>query len=245
VEEVGRLISQYKVREIFDDSGCFPKGEWLEEFCRGIIDKGYNKKVVLGCNMRVGALSDEQWRLMKQANFRFILIGLESVSQATLDRLNKGIKVDEIETTIGSCKKAGLQPHITAMVGYPWESRADAFATLKLAKMLMGKGWAVTLQSTIVIPYPGTKLYEEAVENEWFRVDPNDYERFDMTESILKTLDMEPEEVKKICDEIYKVFLSPNYVFRQLTRIRSLRDLKFSLRGAIKILGHVKDFARQ
>ena len=110
--------------------------------------------------------------------------------------------------------------------------------------MLMGKGWAVTLQSTIVMPYPGTRLYEEALENGWFRVDPKDYDRFDMTKPVLRTPDMKPEEVMRICDEIYRVFLSPKYMFRHLIRIRSWRDVKYSVRGAVKVLGHVKDFAR-
>jgi len=108
----------------------------------------------------------------------------------------------------------------------------------------MTKGWAVTLQSTVVMPYPGTKLYEEALENGWFRVDPEDYDRYDMTEPVLKTVDMEPDEVMRICDEIYKVFLSPKYVFRHLARVHSWRDVKYSVKGVARVLGHVKDFAR-
>jgi len=64
----------------------------------------------------------------------------------------------------------------------------------------------------IIESYPGTRLCDEALENGWFRVDPKDYDRFDMTEPILKTVDMELEEVLRICDDIYKVFLSPKYV---------------------------------
>lgn len=48
----------------------------------------------------------------------------------------------------------------------------------------------------------------------------------------------------RMCDEIYRVFLSPRYVFRHLFRIRSWRDFRYSVQGAIRVLGHVKDFAR-
>ena len=130
------------------------------------------------------------------------------------------------------------------MVGYPWETRQDALNTLNLAKKLLQKGWATTLQSTIVIPYPGSKLYSEALKNGWFRVDPNDYERFDMKEPVLNTLDMTAEEVMKMCNEIYRVFLSPQYMLKQFVRIRSLGDVKYSVKGAAKVLGHVKDFAK-
>lgn len=110
--------------------------------------------------------------------------------------------------------------------------------------MLMEKSWAVTLQSTVVMPYLGTKMYDAALENGWFRVDPEDYDLFDMTEPVLRTPDMEPEEVMRVCDEIYRVFLSPKYMFRHLTRVRSWRDVKYSVKGAVKVLGHIKDFTR-
>lgn len=242
VDEIGVLIENYKVKEIFDDTGTFPVGRWLRKFAELMIERGYSEKVWFSCNMRFGTLTREDYRLMRNAGFRMLLFGVESASQQTLDRLNKGIMVEDIVKECKVARKEGLEPHITIMVGYPWESREDALATLRLARILMEKGWAVTLQSTIVMPYPGTRLYKEALENGWLRIDPKDYDRFDMTEPVLNTVDMDPEEVMRICDEIYKVFLSPKYVFRHLTRIRSWRDLKHSARGAIRVLGHVKDF---
>ena len=241
-DEIGLLIGKYKVKSVFDDTGCFPVGTWLRKFARLLIERGYNDEIEFSCNMRFGTLARDDYKLMKKAGFRMLLFGVESGSQQTLDRLNKGITVDRI---INECKvprEEGLEPHITIMVGYPWEKRENALLTLNLAKMLMENGWAVTLQSTVVIPYPGSKLYDEALKNGWFRVDPHDYERFDMKEPVLSTPDMTPEEVMKLCDEIYKVFLAPKYILKQLTRIRSLRDIKYSIKGAVKVLGHVKDF---
>ena len=244
VEEIGTLIEKYRVKEVFDDTGTFPAGDWLRRFAGLMIERGYNKEIRFGCNMRFGALAREDYQLMKEAGFRLLLFGVESACQETLDRLNKGVTVEGI---IKECKVARdeeLEPHITIMIGYPWESRQDASRTLKLARMLMEKGWAITLQSTIVMPYPGTKLYEEALKNDWFRVDSKAYDRFDMTEPTLKTVDMQPKELMEICDEIYKIFLSPKYMFRHLTRLQSWRDVRYTTRGIMKILGHVKDFAR-
>ncbi|MGD0405733.1 MAG: radical SAM protein [Candidatus Bathyarchaeia archaeon] len=244
-DEIGMLIENYGVKSVFDDTGCFPAGEWLRRFANLMIERGYNKKVQFSCNMRFGALTRGDYRLMKKAGFRMLLFGVESGSQATLDRLNKGTKIDSIMNECRIPREEGLEPHITIMVGYPWETRQDALSTLNVAKTLMQKGWAVTLQSTVVIPYPGSKLYAEALKNGWFRVDPKDYERFDMKEPVMTTPDMTPEEVMKLCDEIYKVFLTPQYMLKQLVRIRSLRDVKYSVKGAVKVLGHVKDFAKK
>ena len=243
-DEIGLLIEKYDVKSVFDDTGCFPVGEWLRRFANLMIERGYNKKVQLSCNMRFGALTRDDYRLMKKAGFRMLLFGVESGSQATLDRLNKGTKIDDIMNECRIPREEGLEPHITIMVGYPWETRQDALSTLNAAKIMMQKGWAVTLQSTVVIPYPGSKLYDEALKNGWFRVGPKDYERFDMKEPVMTTPDMTPEEVMKLCDEIYKVFLTPQYMLKQLVRIRSLRDLKYSVKGAAKVFGHLKDFAK-
>jgi radical SAM superfamily enzyme YgiQ (UPF0313 family) len=243
-DEIGLLIEHYGVKSVFDDTGCFPAGEWLRRFANLMIERGYNRKVQFSCNMRFGALTRDDYRLMKKAGFRMLLFGVESGSQATLDRLNKGTKIDDIMNECRIPREEGLEPHITIMVGYPWETRQDALSTLNVAKTLMQKGWAVTLQSTVVIPYPGSKLYAEALKNGWFRVDPKDYERFDMKEPVMTAPDMTPEEVMKLCDEIYKVFLTPQYMLKQLVRIRSLRDVKYSIKGAAKVLGHVKDFGK-
>ena len=243
-DEIGLLIDNYGVKSVFDDTGCFPAGDWLKNFAHLMIERGYNKKIQFSCNMRFGALRREDYHLMKQAGFRMLLFGIESGSQATLDRLNKGTTIDGIMNECRVPREEGLEPHITIMVGYPWETRQEALSTLNVAKTLMQKGWALTLQSTVVIPYPGSKLYAEALKNGWFRIDPKDYERFDMKEPVMITPGMAPEEIMKLCDEIYKVFLTPKYMLKQLVRIRSLRDLKYSVKGATKVLGHVKDFAK-
>ena len=73
VDEIEDLIRRYEVREIMDDTGCFPVGEWLREFCNEIIKRGINKKIYLDCNMRFGALSEQDYRLMKEAGFRLLL----------------------------------------------------------------------------------------------------------------------------------------------------------------------------
>ena len=128
------------------------------------------------------------------------------------------------------------------MVGYPWETKDDALATLDLAKELMVKGYAEMLQSTVIIPYPGTPLYEEALRNKWFIIDPLEYERYDMTEPVLRAPDMCPDEVMKLCRNIYRIFLSPNYIARHILNIRSFEDIRYIIKGAKAITGHIMDF---
>jgi radical SAM superfamily enzyme YgiQ (UPF0313 family) len=242
LDEVGKLIKDFKVREIFDDSGCFPKGEWLEDFCKGIIDRGYHKKVVLGCNTRVGAINNDQFKLMKQANFRFILIGLESMNHDTLERLNKGINVKDIEKTIRGCKAAGLEPHITTMVGYPWENREEAKKTIDFAKRMFSKGFIDTLQATIVVPYPGTPLFSEAVQKGWL-ISEN-WDDYDMKKSVLNS-QVTNEDVHAFTQGLYKAAVNPFFIGRKIFSIRNIDDIKFLARAGLKIFAHIADFKKK
>jgi len=240
LDEIGMLIEKYNVREVFDDTGTFPVGNWLERFCQGMIDRGYNRKVKLGCNMKFGALDQNQYRLMKKAGFRYLLFGLESAKQETLDRINKGITVSDITEGCKMSKKAGLEPHLTIMVGYPWETKGDLVGTLGLAKDLFRKGYADTLQATVVIPYPGTPLFQYCWGNDLLST--QDWDDYDMRKAVMKTA-LTDEDIKEASQQLYKVFFTPRYVFRRLISIRNSNDLRFISRGLRAISGHLKDFA--
>jgi len=242
LDEIGMLIQRYNVKEIFDDSGTLMIGEWLKELCNGLIERGYNKKIKYSCNMRFNALKQEDYRLMKKAGFRLLKFGLESANQKTLDKLNKGIRVEDILNGCEMAKRAGLTVHLTMIVGYPWENKEDALRTFRLAKELMQNGKADLLQATVLVPYPGTPLWKEAKENDWFLFPPEQYERYDMREPILKTGNSNPEEVAVICGKIYTIFLTPSYIFQRAKNIRSWQDLKFNLKGLKAVFGHIKDF---
>jgi len=247
LNEIEMLVERYNVKEIFDDAGTFPAnppGKWLEEFCKGMRKRGLHKKIKISCNMRVDYLTEKNAKLMGNAGFRLLKIGLESGNQETLDRINKGIKVEQIIHACKNAKKYGLTIHLTMIVGYPWETKQDALKTLKLAKFLMQRGYADILQSTVLVPYPGTPLWKEAVKNKWFLFNPNDYEKYDMSQPILKT-PMKPSEVMEICNSIYKIFLTPRYIFQRIKSIKSFDDILFNLRGVKAVIGHLQDFARK
>ena len=146
MEEIDDLISQgYK--EVFDDSGTFPVGKWLEEFCQKMQSR--KKKIVIGCNMKPVKLD---YKMMAAAGFRFILVGIESANQNTIDRIKKGQNNEDIIKIMKSMSDAGLEPHLTAMVGYEWETHEDAMRTVNLVHYLLKKGYVKTAQASVYMP---------------------------------------------------------------------------------------------
>jgi len=107
----------------------------------------------------------------------------------------------------------------------------------------MIEGWAGILQGSVIIPYPGTPLYQEALTNNWFSINPKSWELFDMTHPVLKT-SMNPASVMKMCDDLWRIYLHPKYLFRRLTKIRGLDDLRFTMNGLSSVVGHIRDFMR-
>jgi anaerobic magnesium-protoporphyrin IX monomethyl ester cyclase len=281
LNEIGSILDHYPVREIMDDSGTFPTGDWLRQFCRGMIKRGYHQKIKMDCNMRFNSsvarqsrphvgrvaapaegrssattneessslcaggefnagLSQKDYQLMGRAGFRFVLYGLESANQKTLDRLNKNLQVNQITPVARMAKKAGLWPHATAMVGYPWETKKEALKTLNLARELFRKGWIDTLQATVVIPYPGTPLFAECQKKDWLKT--LDWDRYDMGEPVMKT-PMSDEEIMGLVRGIYGSFRTPEFIWRKLREgLTSRERFKYFLWLALKYFSRGMDF---
>jgi len=145
IEEIDDLIAQ-GYREVFDDSGTFPIGKWLEEFCVEMRKHGRNKKIKVGCNMKPLKLD---YRMMKEAGFRFILVGVESANQRTLDIIKKGQHQVNVTKNIKAMSDAGLEPHITTMTSYPWETEEEEKNNMEYFQFLLRKGYAKTGQVSI------------------------------------------------------------------------------------------------
>ena len=240
VEEIGELIERYGIREIMDDTGSLPTGAWLTRFCNLMIERGYNKRVALDCNLRFGAVDAKTYRLMKQAGFRLVLFGVESANQSTLDRLCKALTLQQIEEGAKWASKAGLDVHVTIMFGYPWETEQDMARTIQLARRLLRKGYAYTLQVTLTVPYPGTPLFKELEANGGLLT--KDWDHYDMRMNVMRGAVPETS-VKAAIRKVYGAYLHPETLLRRLLTTRHpMDDFRFYWRGFRSLIGHLRDF---
>ena len=242
VNEIGDLIERYGVKEIMDDSGSFPVGAWMKTFCEEMIKRGYNKKLRIDCNMRFGRLTFDDYKLMRKAGFRLVLFGVESANQDTLDRFVKALKVEDVEKGAEWAHKAGLDVHLTFMFGHAWEGPKEIANTVCLARKMLAKGWASTLQCTITIPYPGTPLFKELKEKDGLTT--LDWDEYDMRRQITKTPLVSEDEIKKAVRRVYSGFFQPQALLHRLLSTRTLFDFGFYYRGIRSLLGHLFDFRK-
>ena len=241
LDEIGNIIENYPVKEIMDDTGSITPGKWLRDFCNGIIERGYNKKAGFDCNIRFNSATADDYKLMKKAGFRFLLFGLESVNQDTLNRIDKNLKVDDIARSCKDASRAGLYPHITIMFGYPWESYEQAKNTLDFGKWLLKKGYAYTMQATIVIPYPNTPLFRECKEKNL--LDSLDWPYYDMKNPVMK-IPYPSEDLHRLVQSMYSVSYDPEFILRKILSIKEADDIRYFWRAFLKVAGHIIDFRK-
>ena len=136
-------------KEMFDDAGTIPINDWLEDLCHKMIKSGLNSKMVLGCNLKP---IKQNFKLMKEAGFRFILVGVESANQNTINRIQKGQHSEKVVENLKAMSDAGLEPHVTSMFGYSWETHEEEMNTVRLIQHLLKKGYAKTAQASVYSP---------------------------------------------------------------------------------------------
>lgn len=251
----GRLVSSQKailevknlvflgVKEIFDDaeSGVLSNYLWLTTFYKLLKKEKLLGKVVFSSNARGDQLNNKACRLLKKIGYRLLKIGLEAGTDKTLTRINKKEKIEDIIQGVKNAKDEGLVVMLTVMTGYPWEEKEDVAETYRVTRelMLYKTHAGDCLQASVIIPYPKTVLWREAVENKWLKIKPFDFEKYDMSAPILKA----KYDSSLWCKKIWSIQSEPLFILKSALSIKSLNDLTLLLRGAKSLIGHLIDFS--
>lgn len=116
--------------------------------------------------VRVQLLKPAFVEWMAQTGCQWVNIGVESGSQAVLDRMTKDQDAEQIEWGIGNL--VALAPHIEAncsfIVGLPEETPDEMRVTFDLIERLAALSENVRCSVCVYMPYPGTPLWPKALE---------------------------------------------------------------------------------
>jgi anaerobic magnesium-protoporphyrin IX monomethyl ester cyclase len=137
-----------------DDTFTVDKKRTIE-LCRRILDSGLH--LLWDCQSRVNAVDEERLLWMRRAGCQHIQYGVESGSEAVLEKLNKGIRLDQVVRACELTRRVGMELSIYLITGVQGETARDVAATLRLVRRLRPHDGIV---SPLVV-YPGTALYEE------------------------------------------------------------------------------------
>ena len=225
--------------EILDDNDLFDT-TWGAKFAQKLIDMGYKHKEILwACQTHPNMINNlENLKLMRRSGLRTVKLGVESGNQETLDRMCKKTTVRQIETAVHLLQEANIAVHANLMVGWPWETKQQAYHTIEWIKKLQPN----QAQFSLIIPYPNTALYDEARANGWLRVGDTDWDDYTAAKPMMTMKDMMPEEVVKLYKDCWKQFyLDPQYIIKHIFAVRHWTGVKQLWNGFRSVyFGHMR-----
>jgi radical SAM superfamily enzyme YgiQ (UPF0313 family) len=156
LDELRGAVSRYGVRafEIIDDAFNLDMDR-AKEFCRQLIQS--DLRLFWSCpnGLRADRVDKELAMLMHQAGCRSIMVGIESAVPDVLASIHKGETIEDIEQGIRRFQKAGIRVGGYFIIGAPGDSYR---AQEKNVEFIRKTG--ITAHFNMLIPYPGTALWE-------------------------------------------------------------------------------------
>lgn len=144
-------------------AGTFPLNKkHALNVCEEIIRK--KLKINWNSSTRTDTLDEELLRMMRRSGCELIHLGIESADPTILKQCNKGTNIETAEYIIKLCKKIGIKTRLNFILGLPFETRDTVRSTQRFA--LKMRKYVDNVNFAILTPFPGTKVYDMAVNNE-------------------------------------------------------------------------------
>src|SRR5215217_1618070 len=167
VRSVGHVIAELEwarkafpqVKEFFfDDDTLTDNLPRVEELAREIGRLG----ITWSANAK-GNVPRATLKAMKDNGLRLLVVGYESGNQQILHNIKKGMLIDVAKRFTRDCHDLGIAIHGTFILGLPGETKETIEETIRFATEINPH----TIQVSLAAPYPGTFLYQQALQNGW------------------------------------------------------------------------------
>ncbi|BCA55900.1 B12-binding domain-containing radical SAM protein [Nitrospira sp. KM1] len=217
VDELKYLESLGYGSVYFVDDHFLLQPKRIEAICQGVTNQGLH--IQWGIEGRVDSVAQHLFPAMAKAHCRTVMFGIESGSQAILDRLKKEQTLQEVETAVTNAKNAGIEiVHGFFTVGNPDETVEDMKATFDFAAKLP----LDTFGFNRLCVYRGTPLWQEYIKRGLVSEASDWYKYFKCSE--IDPTCLPGETINHVRQEglkrlfIYKLTRYPLQTFRLLRR---------------------------
>jgi radical SAM superfamily enzyme YgiQ (UPF0313 family) len=183
------------------------------------------------CNSRVDVVDEEMLALMKRAGCKLIAYGVESGNAEVLKATKKEITLEQSERAIRWTREAGIISMAYFVIGLPGETHSTIEDSINFAIKIDPD----YVNFHVATPFPGTELYDMALENAWIVAD--NWEEFEEEGSaVMRTDDLEPLDLIRAQKRAMKKFyLRPGRIVKELGRIRSMSELKSRISAGVSL----------
>lgn len=163
VEEMEFAVERYAAHTIYflDEIFLF-NDQHTYDTLKLIRKRGLPDRIRWRALTHVRFIDENLVRLARESGCFSLELGLESGSDEILKIISKNITVQQAEMAVRIIKDAGISVEANFILGHPYETPETVRATVDFAARLNPNTIAVGL----MIPYPGTRVYEMAKRGE-------------------------------------------------------------------------------
>ncbi len=133
---------------------------------------------------RVDTVSEALLSKMKAAGCTAVSFGIESANPDILKTIKKGISIQQVTDAIRMCRRVGISPYASFILGLPGETPETIEETTAFAANLQREGLAYGFH--ILAPFPGTEVREQS-NRLGIRILTDDWSRYDANRAVSET----------------------------------------------------------
>ncbi len=222
IEEIEYLKDKYNIQYIgFSDELLMSSRERTLELCQAFIDAKLNIK--WDCNGRLNFADIDVLEKMKEAGCVFINYGIESLDNATLRVMHKGLTKDMIIRGIENTLKVGISPGLNIIYGNINEPLSALDDAVEFLLKYDDHSQLRTLRP--VTPYPGTELFQYALEKGLVK-DTEDFYENKHTNSDLLSVNFTQYTDEEVYQALYKANMKLIHRYQEINNEKSEKICK-------------------
>ncbi|MBU2575474.1 B12-binding domain-containing radical SAM protein [Patescibacteria group bacterium] len=218
------ILRSLGVRHLyFEDDSLLAKKERTTNIFRQVTEMDMQISNINGVNLAHFAIpgpedklvpDQEYLEIMKQAGFGEFVFPVESASQRILDKYASGkldlSRFDVVELMRVATQEKGMKCLVNIMIGFPDETEEEMLQGVELAKQLIDAG-ATYVTFFIVTPFPGSKLFTQAIEGGYLSED-FDPDRMNWKNPVMRNTVVPPKRIVELRDWAWEHVNTPEYV---------------------------------
>jgi radical SAM superfamily enzyme YgiQ (UPF0313 family) len=236
VEEIQKYKKDYKITYVvfFDELFMFNEKRVLE-LTEAFIKTRLNIKYF--CTGRLNIVNNKILDMLKKSGCVYIDYGIEQFDNNALAKMNKRLTEDEIIRGIELTKAKGFPIIFDIIFGNLGDTKQSLRKTLDFFKRYNDYGQFRTIRP--VTPYPGTKLYYDAIQKGLLKGPDDFYEKHTNLElPTVNMTDIPDDEFITLLFEANKEIITDYYEHFRVEAIDAFRKVYFEKETCFRGVRH-------
>ena len=154
--------------------------------CLAVCDEILNRRLEVKWTSfaRVDTVSEEILAKMKAAGCSAVSFGVESGNRQILKTIKKGITRQQVVAAVNMCRRTGVTPHASFILGLPGETPQTIQETIDFGEQLKELGLSYGFH--LLAPFPGTEIRENS-EQYGIKILTDDWSQYHANRAIVET----------------------------------------------------------